>query len=128
MQIYEWFNNYLQNRVQFVLNLFQDYCLSFLFLLFFFCFVLFKIMLENKLKLAALREKCPYLELFWSAFSQIWTEYGQILHLLFWAFISKKQAWMLFGKIYFYRKVEVLLLLIKARTPGHDCCDIINYV
>ena len=85
-------------------------------------------MLENKLKLAALREKCPYLELFWSAFSQIWTEDGQILHLLFWAFISKKQAWMLFGKIYFYRKVEVLLLLIKARTPGHDCCDIINYV
>ena len=25
-----------------------------------------------------LREKCPYLELFWSAFSRIWTEYGEI--------------------------------------------------
>ena len=26
-----------------------------------------------------LREKCPYSELFWSAFSRIWTEYGEIL-------------------------------------------------
>ena len=26
----------------------------------------------------ALREKCPYLKLFWSAFSSIWTEYGEI--------------------------------------------------
>ena len=25
-----------------------------------------------------LREKCPHLELFWSAFSRIWTEYGEI--------------------------------------------------
>ena len=25
------------------------------------------------------REKCPHLELFWSAFSRIWTEYGEIL-------------------------------------------------
>ena len=24
------------------------------------------------------RKKCPYLELFWSAFSRIWTEYGEI--------------------------------------------------
>ena len=29
----------------------------------------------------ALREKCPYSELFWSAFSRIWTEYGEILHV-----------------------------------------------
>ena len=25
-----------------------------------------------------MRENCPYLELFWSAFSYIWTEYGEI--------------------------------------------------
>ena len=28
-----------------------------------------------------LREKCPYSELFWSAFSHIWTEYGEILRI-----------------------------------------------
>ena len=28
-----------------------------------------------------LREKCPYSELFWSVFSRIWTEYGEILHI-----------------------------------------------
>ena len=27
----------------------------------------------------SLREKCPESELFWSAFSRIWTEYGEIL-------------------------------------------------
>ena len=27
----------------------------------------------------ALREKCPYLELFWSTFSCVRTEYGEIL-------------------------------------------------
>ena len=26
-----------------------------------------------------LREKCPYLEFFWSVFSRVWTEYGEIL-------------------------------------------------
>ena len=26
----------------------------------------------------SLREKCPYSELFWSTFSRIWTEYGEI--------------------------------------------------
>ena len=26
----------------------------------------------------ALCEKCPYSELFWSVFSDIWTEYGEI--------------------------------------------------
>ena len=30
----------------------------------------------------ALRKKCPYLELFWSAFSCIRTEYGEIVNLL----------------------------------------------
>ena len=30
-------------------------------------------------KLLALREKCQYLELFWSIFSRTWTEYGKIL-------------------------------------------------
>ena len=28
-----------------------------------------------------LREKCPYSELFWSAFSRIRTEYGEILRI-----------------------------------------------
>ena len=28
-----------------------------------------------------LREKCPYLEFFWSVFSHIWTEYGEILRI-----------------------------------------------
>ena len=31
------------------------------------------------LRLCTLRKKCPYSELFWSAFSRIWTEYGEIL-------------------------------------------------
>ena len=28
--------------------------------------------------LPSLHKKCPYLELFWSVFSRIWTEYGEI--------------------------------------------------
>ena len=28
-----------------------------------------------------LRKKCPYSEFFWPAFSQIWTEYGEILRI-----------------------------------------------
>ena len=28
-----------------------------------------------------LHEKCPYSELLWSAFSRIWTEYGEILRI-----------------------------------------------
>ena len=27
----------------------------------------------------ALSEKCPYLKIFWSIFSRIWTEYGEII-------------------------------------------------
>ena len=30
----------------------------------------------QNIKIESLREKCPYLELFWSVFSRIWTEYG----------------------------------------------------
>ena len=29
----------------------------------------------------SLREKCPYSELFWSSFSHIWAEYGEILRI-----------------------------------------------
>ena len=29
----------------------------------------------------ALRKKCPYLQLFWSVFSRIWTEYGEVLRI-----------------------------------------------
>ena len=32
----------------------------------------------NRLQ-SSLREKCPYSEFFWSVFSRIWTEYGEIL-------------------------------------------------
>ena len=32
-------------------------------------------------KTLTLREECPYSELFWSAFSRIWTEYGEILRI-----------------------------------------------
>ena len=28
-----------------------------------------------------MREKRPYSELFWSAFSRIWTEYGEVLRI-----------------------------------------------
>ena len=28
-----------------------------------------------------MREKCPYWELFWSAYSRIWTEYGEIFFI-----------------------------------------------
>ena len=30
------------------------------------------------LSIQSLREKCPHLEFFWSLFSRIWTEYGEI--------------------------------------------------
>ena len=33
---------------------------------------------HDSLICSALREKCPYLELFWSKFSHIWTEYREI--------------------------------------------------
>ena len=34
---------------------------------------------RSKRQYQALRKKCPYSEFFWSAFSRIWTEYGEIL-------------------------------------------------
>ena len=34
---------------------------------------------RNLLNRFTLRKKCPYLELFWSVFSRIRTEYGEIL-------------------------------------------------
>ena len=37
---------------------------------------------------SAVREKCPYSELFWSAFSRVQTEYGEILR------ISPQSVWM----------------------------------
>ena len=33
---------------------------------------------KGKKKPTTLREKCPYSEFFWSVFSGIWTEYGEI--------------------------------------------------
>ena len=44
--------------------------------------MIFGISLTLHLKqLTSLREKCPYLELFWSRFSRIWTEHGEILRI-----------------------------------------------
>ena len=40
--------------------------------------VVFKCEKYNKLTIRSLREKCPYLELFWFIFSRIRTEYGEI--------------------------------------------------
>ena len=34
---------------------------------------------NSKTKTVELSEKCPYSELFWSAFSPIWVEHGEIL-------------------------------------------------
>ena len=39
-----------------------------------------------------LREKCPYWELFWSAFSSIWTEYGEILRISPYSVLIRKNA------------------------------------
>ena len=36
---------------------------------------------ENEARRLALSEKCPYSELLWSAFSRIWTAYGEILRI-----------------------------------------------
>ena len=36
---------------------------------------------KNKKTNEPLCEKCPYSEFFWSVFSRIWTEYGEILHI-----------------------------------------------
>ena len=37
------------------------------------------LVLASKINGNTLCEKCPCLELFWSVFSRIWTEYGEIL-------------------------------------------------
>ena len=39
---------------------------------------------NGKIVKHALREKCPYSELFWSTFSSIRTEYGEILAAVTW--------------------------------------------
>ena len=35
--------------------------------------------LNGKTETKSLVEKCPYYDLFWSAFYRIWTEYGEVL-------------------------------------------------
>ena len=47
--------------------------------------------------MSTLREKCPYSELFWSAISRIWTEYGEISRITpntdtFYAIVLEKVA------------------------------------
>ena len=41
-------------------------------------FGIFPIIFFLQPRQVTLREKCPYLELLWSTFSRIWTEYGEI--------------------------------------------------
>ena len=43
-----------------------------------FLYLLHKMIISYYLKELTLREKCPYSELFWSAFYRIRTEYGEI--------------------------------------------------
>ena len=40
----------------------------------------------------SLRKKCPYLELFWSVFSRIQTEYGEILRISAYSDRMRKNA------------------------------------
>ena len=44
------------------------------------------------LRRLALREKCPYWELFWSAFFPIWTEYGEIYHASLYSILMWENA------------------------------------
>ena len=39
-----------------------------------------------------LRVKCPYLEIFWSIFSHIWTEYGEIFHIVLYSVRMRENA------------------------------------
>ena len=41
----------------------------------------------------SLREKCPYSELFWSVFSRIETEYGEIPDTFYGHFLNTYQLW-----------------------------------
>ena len=41
---------------------------------------------------AALREKCPHSELSWSAFSRIWTKYGEILRFSLYSVWTRENA------------------------------------
>ena len=40
-----------------------------------------RLLISSEFLLVTLREKCPYSELFWSVFSRIRTEYGEILRI-----------------------------------------------
>ena len=44
-------------------------------------YLVFSFLLMAKDSETPLRENCPYLELLWSAFSRIWTKYGEILRI-----------------------------------------------
>ena len=48
---------------------------------------------ERQLSLiCTLREKCPYSELFWSAFSRIRTEYGEIIRISWYSIQMRENA------------------------------------
>ena len=65
----------------------------------------------------AMDEKCPYLELFWSAFSHIRTKYGEIIHISPYSFEMRENidqnnseyGHFLRSKIYWQKKKFKLL-------------------
>ena len=50
------------------------------------------IFFEFFFKIIPLREKCPYSELFWSVFSRIWTEYGEIRSISLYSVRTRKNT------------------------------------
>ena len=64
--------------------------------------VLFLFVKEYKagLKSVSLREKCPYSDIFWSAFSHIRTEYGEIQGILYQEFDVYDVMWISIEKSY----------------------------
>ena len=68
--------------------------------------LLCKLKLKSKLKLT-LREKCPYSEFFWSLFSRIWAEYGEIRRIYECGKIRTRKTIIrtLFTQYYFVRHI-----------------------
>ena len=48
--------------------------------------------IRNHYARPSLREKCPYSDFYWPAFSRIWTEYGVILHIFPYSVLKWKNA------------------------------------
>ena len=61
-------------------------------------------------------KKCPSSELFWSVFSRIWTEYGQILHISTYLFRMRENADQNNSEFgHFSRSVRILYLRLVTK-------------